>query len=458
MMPFSYDEFWERAARIANASNHSNHLAQQQQACPKVFVYNLSAPLSDMEPVSTLTIDSVFGESAGFGGQVRYTQEFSLARILLFRLMHSRSCRTDDPQKAELFLAPILPKPKTHKKWSTACKLFGEAEVRAALPHLTSHTACRHFFVVSKGHNVAYNCLWWSQPNRSSLFSHALRVAYSFGMPERGGTYNATYPNLFSVPYPSAVHWARPDSRAGRTTRPGSAQGAARSNLMLFVGSSSHGDLPVRRRLEEQCRSYKDERVCRLVSCNARTCNMRSGGMSSFLTLKANVTFCLEPGGDSPFRKSLSDSIAFGCIPVLFSNLTDAVAPWFWGSWKDRARVLVPRDDFISGRIDLRALLSSLPPALLHRLQRTLAHHRRNFQYGFDDEPGDATRILLSGVRDQAARGCAEARRSLRQPRAVPSPKPGLLQHGRPAQAAHKPKVEQHEPSHERLRVRLALG
>ena len=44
------------------------------------------------------------------------------------------------------------------------------------------------------------------------------------------------------------------------------------------------------------------------------------------LALAARATFCLEPEGDSPFRKSLSDSIGFGCIPVLFSNLTELVA------------------------------------------------------------------------------------------------------------------------------------
>lgn len=99
---FPYSSFWEHATRQSARSfeQGANHtvITLAQRPCPKVFVYNLTAPLSDVEP--SLTLESAFGESAGLGGQIRDTNEFSLAKILLYRLMHSSVCRTDDPQQA----------------------------------------------------------------------------------------------------------------------------------------------------------------------------------------------------------------------------------------------------------------------------------------------------------------------------------------------------------------------
>ena len=46
-----------------------------------------------------------------------------------------------------------------------------------------------------------------------------------------------------------------------------------------------------------------------------------------------------------------------GCIPVLFAETTDNVAPWFWGDWKERARLLVPYEDYMAGCVDLGKLL-----------------------------------------------------------------------------------------------------
>ena len=48
-------------------------------------------------------------------------------------------------------------------------------------------------------------------------------------------------------------------------------------------------------------------------------------------SVKGRSTFCLEPGGDSPYRKSLWDSLAVGCIPVVFSKYSELTAPWHWG-------------------------------------------------------------------------------------------------------------------------------
>ena len=225
------------------------------------------------------------------------------------------------------------------------------------------------------------------------------------------------YPNLHSVPYPSGVHWSdRRDVRAANSVRSGP--------LMLFVGNLLHGDRGVREQIRLQCKEA-DPSICqrapaphmgswldRNFSNIVRDGISKSpfGGISKndwLLLRKATAVFCLEPGGDTPFRKSISDSIAFGCIPVLFSNLTDAVAPWFWGDWKADARVLVPRDDFAAGRIDLPRLLGSIPERRVREMQRTLWRFGRRFQFGISHDPDDAVSVMLRGVAAGRGGGCA---------------------------------------------------
>jgi hypothetical protein len=219
------------------------------------------------------------------------------------------------------------------------------------------------------------------------------------------------HPHLFSVPYPSSLHYLGGDDNGGGggggddhskastiTTTP-----RRRKYLMSFVGSFDHGDVPVRRRIRDSCRIYNDTSICKVVT-------PRHGTNSALdLLVKQDSVFCLEPVGDSPWRKSLSDSIVFGCIPVLFSNETDDVAPWFWGSWKLQGRILLlageeDRNAFLEGRIDLYEWLRSIPPPFLQLLQETLAKYGRRFQYSQTDDPHDGIHIALQGMKDYVQR------------------------------------------------------
>jgi hypothetical protein len=86
---------------------------------------------------------------------------------------------------------------------------------------------------------------------------------------------------------------------------------------------------------------------------------------------------------------------------VLFSELTDDVAPWFWLDWKDRGRILVPREEFVAGRIDLKRLLQSIPPALLDLMRTTLSEKARKFQFSLDDDQEDGVRVVLDNLHQQ---------------------------------------------------------
>ena len=368
------------------------------------------------------------------------TNQYALAQILLYRLHNSPACRTEDPAQADLFYIPVLAHPKGSSEWGNVCKAkpFEPSALSSSLPHLTARTAARHFMVVSKGHYCASRCEWWKRP--TGLLASVVRLAYSHTANledtagvravvewERGrkralasnGTADTLpaapmdvrmrdyigimrrkpheYPNLFSVPYPSSVHWTTAAASGGDPTATLKLPPVSeRPKLMLFIGKFDHGDLAVRQRIKSQCLGYADERVCTLTKCSSRGCARE-------LLMKGTARFCLEPAGDSPFRKSLSDSLAFGCVPVLFHNFTDAVAPWFWGAWRQDARVLIDRDAFVSGAIDLRDKLSAIPARRVEQMARTIARNKRSFQYAIDDVAGDAVDIIVRRIHRRAA-------------------------------------------------------
>ena len=66
------------------------------------------------------------------------------------------------------------------------------------------------------------------------------------------------------------------------------------------------------------------------------------------------------------------------------------------------AQVLIDREQFISGQIDLKEHLGSIPASKVREMQLALASHKREFQYSLDDDDGDAIAVLLDGVRNVA--------------------------------------------------------
>lgn len=411
--PFNYTAYWNHALNLALSSlrkEESLHLAPRSSSpCPKVFVYDLTPELTDSPSESSIA--KVFGRKDeeqkeykvySLGGQWT-SQQYTFPSILEYRLRNSEQCRTLDPEEADLFFVPILTAPKAAKSWRRACEKIKANTLIPALPYLDSSNACRHFFALGKGHYNGKACSGWFA-NPIEELAPSFRLAYShfdFDIDERTGEHSrlasdtetkAKYPNLVSVPYPSSVHfWKNTDV----ASLPQFSNAHNRTVLMSFVGEVFHGDTQVRRNIIKMCEGYSDYAICRGMVSN-----------SLLSKEKSKAVFCLEPAGDSPWRKGLSDSITLGCIPVLFSDLTDDVAPFHWKSWKDRSRVLIPRKAFVSGCVDLKTLLQSAPPQLVNLMQRTLREKARMFQYSVNDDQEDGIRIILDGLLREASQRC----------------------------------------------------
>ena len=371
-------------------------------AAPRVYVYNI-ANFTDPPP----TFAHAFG--AQLDAALYDTPQHTMARMLHWRLMRSRH-RVSDAAQANIFFVPLLEghgaKPLDGDAMRKECRRqnLSEAAVRPRLHALRSPAAaCGHVFAVGKQFDTPAPCTWWSNP-RDPLLRQATRLAYSHPLtgwhgsredelagyvkrflaePERLGENH--YPHVFSIPYPSSVHWSTSlDPHVAPWARRG-----ARPTLMLFLGSTEHGDVAVRHRIKAQCEGLSDRSACTLVSYDS----------AESVRLMANATFCLQPGGDSPVRKSLTDAITHGCIPVLFSPFQDAFLPW-WRGWQD-ARVLIPRGMFVSDRVDLRAFLAEIAadPVRLSSLQSALERHARSLQISVDDDPSDALGVILASIR-----------------------------------------------------------
>mmetsp|Transcript_2278 Transcript_2278/g.4786 ORF Transcript_2278/g.4786 Transcript_2278/m.4786 type:complete len:244 (+) Transcript_2278:912-1643(+) len=209
---------------------------------------------------------------------------------------------------------------------------------------------------------------------------------------------NHLYPNLFSVPYPSSIHWRKDAGPPWKLHEP-------REHGMLFVGNVN-GDYPVRSQIEKQCLSYSNKRMNQYV----RKCTMITNSTKELqmvpdqIRQSTRATFCLNPGGDTPDRKGISDAIASGCIPVFFSKHSAVGWSWFWSSWKDAAHIMVPREEFVKGNIHLHTLLhTTMPPSLVEIMQETLYKRGREFQYSIDEDI-DGLRILLNNLKAEAER------------------------------------------------------
>ena len=391
--------------------------ARLDSDCPRVYVYDIPQ-LYDYEipwpELHKANVTQIFGMPCHDGILDEFdTNQYSLALLVLWRLATSARCgAVDDPKDADLFFVPTWPAAKGLPAWDRACGHPANAKVKH-LPYLNERTAHRHFFIVGKGHVVPKrDCkYWWLRPE--GLLARASRFAYSdqYGKSHTLASYGPApfddaraakqlagdrissdqgiAPHLFSVPYPAAVHaW-------GAHSRPWEAS-EERPTLAAYVGGDRNGTFSyLRPKIAALC-DASDACETHVPHEGHRVCGVRC--VPGLRRTMMRATFCLQPGGDSPYRKSVFDAALAGCIPVVFSQQLARVAPWQRGNFPEHFVVLsgaaVQR-----GEIDVMRYLASIPQTKIQELRRNLAGVAPMLQYSIDDSiRNDAFEALLRGA------------------------------------------------------------
>ena len=384
-----------RAAAMAAAMFIAVPHAQSAECHgPRVFIYNVS--LGGLDLGNWLTPRRVFGLR---NGEKEWLRQYKLVDMVAYRVLAS-PCRVIDPLRAELFIVPLLlGTAHTALDVQGMCQRAQVSNLVACgweatlaqcpLSHFSNRTAGRHVFILSREH-LAHRPLgpslcqgWWGDP--VGALNDVIRVATSEAHPDFSRHYlDGSFPRLFEVPFAASVH-VRPNERLLFPDEP-------RSALMTFSGSYSHSKDPaVRRRILRQCTAYNDSSVCLLSNpCAQVACAQLEDS-------KRAATFCLEPAGDTPYRKSYADSVAAGCIPVTFHTATADAYGWLWRP--EPGRLAIDREAFISGRIDLREHLNAVPHEQLRALKRAVRTSARRFQVSLAHDDDDLVGAMLRHAR-----------------------------------------------------------
>lgn len=393
----------------AALEEHANLAFSVVDACPVTFIYNLpqywdfKVPLAKMDNLQKINQGKLCTKD------IRDINQFSLLVRLIYRLKTSRRCKmTSDPKAAELFLVPLFPKPKSGKEF---CKGFIVKDLESHLQYLTNETAHKHFIVLSKGHGWFNHCgRWWERP--TGLLQKVIRVAYS--LPWRGekgrsgyGPANANiedlnevakatgdflndstvYPHLYSVPYPAS----RELLGANKTLQ----SEAVERPFLLHFGGGLHGrfGLDLRKKIIADCK------MAGTAKCLIHHFRTKSD-VCAALKAKTTSKFCFEPGGDSPYRKSLYDSISLGCIPILLSPYQLLVSPWHLGHFRDAAMIYLDRDVYMKNEVNIFTYLEGLVSSGKYaRMKEIMTARSHAVQYALQDHPGDGFERLLVGIK-----------------------------------------------------------
>lgn len=195
---------------------------------------------------------------------------------------------TSDPTRAQLLLAFCA--------WLTPAS-------RLHLPFLRPSNAHRHVVLTSKNEFRPLRC------DRRTMAPVQLfnvdRPMYCADV--RDGL------DMSSVPFASVQWLGRPQGEPGRM-RPPWRETGRRPVLVSFMGAAHGVASKLRAALAAGC-----------AAAGNATCTYLDPGRESaaaLFALKRRSVFCLEPPGDLWYRKSITDSLLAGCIPVLWAQRT----------------------------------------------------------------------------------------------------------------------------------------
>jgi hypothetical protein len=188
----------------------------------------------------------------------------------------------------------------------------------------------------------------------------------------------------YAVPYPSSFHWhsqiqTLPWTQDARSV---SEIHQARPYLSIFIGSvetSTPRSNMCRRQAKKDCVADTKGDCLWLDTMHAcqGVLNQTDGMM-----LYRKTIFCLAPTGDSLTRKSLFDSFAAGCIPVIFAKATISQYLWHIPSADiDKVTVYIPAQQIIDRSVNYLTVLRNISDDQIWEMQQHIERLAPQLQY-----------------------------------------------------------------------------
>ncbi|PHT58127.1 hypothetical protein CQW23_00490 [Capsicum baccatum] len=309
-----------------------------------------------------------------------YRTDPFMLELIFHRRMLEYPCLTSDPSLANAIYVPyyggldslrFLYGPEVNSSYQHGLDLY-EYLVHGDLPDVWSrHYGHDHFMVMAR---PAWD---FSQP----LNSNPLYFGTSFlELPE---FYNVTaltlegraYPwQEQAIPYPTSFH---PPNLAFFKSWVNRVRRSRRTALMLFAGGGGISANPnVRRSIRLECDDVTSlsangtgyDKLCDFVDCSNGVCQHDP---IRFMKPMLQASFCLQPPGDTPTRRSTFDGILAGCIPVFFEDLS-AKKQYGWHLPEEKYEefsVFISKEDVVFKGLSIVDVLTSIPRSQVRRMR-----------------------------------------------------------------------------------------
>ncbi|KAJ4950161.1 hypothetical protein NE237_026993 [Protea cynaroides] len=186
-----------------------------------------------------------------------------------------------------------------------------------------------------------------------------------------------------AIPYPTSFH---PPTLALLRLWITRVRRARRNTLILFAGGGGVSAAPnIRHSIRSECDNSSaisndtttgtlisgQSKVCEIVDCSSGVCEHDP---IRFMRPMLQSTFCLQPPGDTPTRRSTFDGILAGCIPVFFEELS-AKSQYGWHLPEDQYEqfsVFIPKEEVVSKGLRIIHVLKAIPAVEIRRMREKL--------------------------------------------------------------------------------------
>lgn len=341
-----------------------NHTEYMQPSCPKTYVYNI-------EKLQTFKNDTGYGNIISQRLHMYDVDQHELGKIIFSTIFRSK-CITEDPNKASVFIVPVLSpeeRSPTESEWKnggTKIKTVSEStkevldKLCPTLPYIELKYANKgpHVFISDRFFSLEGFCQGHAQFTPNFTFSH-IWVSNTIGQ--------------LSIAYPSAVNVNN------KNTPPPWIQHQQRKYLMAY-GASSEGSFrskKIRAKIESQCKSSTQ---CKHINLGQY---VDSNVLLKSYYNKFKSTFCIEPSGYGPERKSMMDSLLLGCIPVIISDQFVINKVWkdnWW--WYKNASIQIRENLILTNRLNIHKYLAKISEVEIYNMRKIIAQNAHTVHWG----------------------------------------------------------------------------